>query len=213
MNKTHIVQSIKEMLDNAEASIKSARHMLVDLDSSTESNYEPMPSHNNASHDAVLSHEENKNFKASETMDGQNRIVEGRFDGQNMIGPDKKSYPVPANYASKSKLVPGDILKLTVMPNGSFVYKQIGPVPRKRIIGTLCYEDGAYKVVAEGKSYSVLLASVTYFKAEIGDKAALIVPELEDVDWGAIENIIDGREAENATFGNEGNINLQVENF
>ena len=39
------------------------------------------------------------------------KIIEGVFDGQNMVGSDGKTYPVPANYASKSKLVQGDILK------------------------------------------------------------------------------------------------------
>ena len=42
------------------------------------------------------------------------KIIEGVFDGQNMVGSDGKTYPVPANYASKSKLVQGDILKLTI---------------------------------------------------------------------------------------------------
>ena len=55
------------------------------------------------------------------------KVVEGVFDGQIMIGPDGKSYPVPANYASKSKLVEGDILKLTIADDGGFIYKQIGP--------------------------------------------------------------------------------------
>ena len=59
---------------------------------------------------------------------GKNKIVEGVFNGQNMVGPDGEIYTIPANYASKSKLVEGDILKLTIAPDGSFVYKQIGPV-------------------------------------------------------------------------------------
>ena len=42
----------------------------------------------------------------------EGKIIEGIFDGQIMIGPDGKNYPVPANYASKSKLVEGDIMKL-----------------------------------------------------------------------------------------------------
>jgi len=58
--------------------------------------------------------------------DVSGKIVEGVFDGQIMIGPDGKSYPVPANYASKSKLVEGDILKLTIADDGGFIYKQIG---------------------------------------------------------------------------------------
>src|SRR5674476_43528 len=63
------------------------------------------------------------------------KIIEGVFDGQNMVGSDSKTYPVPANYASKSKLVQGDILKLTITEEGAFLYKQIGPIPRKQVIG------------------------------------------------------------------------------
>ena len=107
-----------------------------------------------------------------------------------MTDSNEKTFPVPANYASKSKLVPGDVLKLTVSEDGSFVYKQIGPVERKKIMGTLTYEDGDYKVITSGKAYKVLLASVTYHKAEIGDQITLIVPESEDSDWGAIENVL-----------------------
>ena len=55
------------------------------------------------------------------------KIIEGVYDGQNMVGSDAKTYPVPANYASKSKLVQGDILKLTIADDGAFLYKQIGP--------------------------------------------------------------------------------------
>ena len=45
------------------------------------------------------------------TEDVTGKVVEGVFDGQTMLGPDGKNYPIPANYASKSKLVEGDILK------------------------------------------------------------------------------------------------------
>ena len=106
------------------------------------------------------------------------------------MGKDDKEYPVPANYASKSKLIPGDVLKLTIKPDGGFLYKQIGPAERKRIVGILTYEDGQYKVIANGKAYKVLLASVTYFKAEVGDQVTLNIPELEDSEWGAIENAL-----------------------
>ena len=71
------------------------------------------------------------------SQDSIGKIIEGQFDGQNMIGPDGKVYPVPANYASKSKLVEGDTLKLTIAQDGSFIYKQIGPVERKKIIAKI----------------------------------------------------------------------------
>src|SRR5690348_1286273 len=74
------------------------------------------------------------------------KVIEGVFDGQNMVGSDGKTYPVPANYASKSKLVQGDILKLTIGDDGAFLYKQIGPIPRKQLVGILTQENGHYYV-------------------------------------------------------------------
>ncbi len=116
------------------------------------------------------------------------KVVEGVFDGQKMVGPDGKDYPVPANYASKSKLVEGDILKLTIADDGSFIYKQIGPVERHQIIGTLVQHDGAHYVEANGKEYRILLASVTYFRINIGDQVTIIIPaDNPDATWAAVE--------------------------
>ncbi len=116
------------------------------------------------------------------------KIVEGVFDGQKMAGPDGKEYPVPANYASKSKLVEGDILKLTIADDGSFIYKQIGPIDRTQVIGTLVQHDGAYYVEANGREYRILLASVTYFRINVGDQVTIIVPtENQEATWAAVE--------------------------
>ncbi len=119
------------------------------------------------------------------------KVIEGAFDGQNMIGPDNKQYPVPANYASKSKLVQGDVLKLTIADDGSFIYKQINPIERKKMLGILTLDDkGDFRVLAEGKIYRVLLASLTYFKAEPADEVTIIVPKEGDSEWAAVENVI-----------------------
>lgn len=116
------------------------------------------------------------------------KVIEGVFDGQNMVGSDGKTYPVPANYASKSKLVQGDILKLTIADDGSFLYKQIGPIPRKQVVGTLKLENGHYFVDVNGKQYRVLLASVTYFKAKPNDQVSVNVPEDDSqAEWAALE--------------------------
>jgi hypothetical protein len=116
------------------------------------------------------------------------KIIEGVFDGQNMVGSDGKTYPVPANYASKSKLVQGDILKLTIADDGSFLYKQIGPIPRKQVVGTLRLENGHYFVDVGGRHYRVLLASVTYFKAKPNDQVSVNLPEDDSTaEWAALE--------------------------
>ncbi|MBD3360808.1 hypothetical protein GF366_03335 [Candidatus Peregrinibacteria bacterium] len=180
MSQASKLALVKEMLESAESNLRSAKQMINELTgSSSKTVYK-------------------KIAEELETpgKEGEEAVVEGVFNGQTMIDKDEKEYPVPANYASKSKLIPGDILKLTIQPDGSFVYKQIGPVERKRIVGTLTYEDGQYKVIANGKAYKVLLASVTYFKAEVGDKVTLIIPELEESEWGAIENVLPADEEE-----------------
>lgn len=116
------------------------------------------------------------------------KVVEGVFDGQNMVGSDGKMYPVPANYASKSKLVQGDILKLTIADDGTFLYKQIGPIARKQVVGALKIENGHYYVTVGEKDYRVLLASVTYFKAKPGDQVSVNVPEDDSqAEWAALE--------------------------
>lgn len=117
------------------------------------------------------------------------KVIEGVFDGQNMVGSDGKTYPVPANYASKSKLVQGDILKLTIADDGSLLYKQIGPIPRKQVVGLLTQKDGHYFVEVGKKQYRVLLASVTYFKAKPGDQVSVNIPEDSsvDIEWAALE--------------------------
>lgn len=121
----------------------------------------------------------------------EGRVIEGTFDGQIMIGTDGKQYPVPSNYASKSKLVEGDMLKLTITPDGSFIYKQIGPVERKRLIGIVHTDaEGNYFIAAEGKAYKVLLASITYFKVEPGDEVTLVISRDLDSDWASIENVL-----------------------
>lgn len=138
------------------------------------------------------------NHFESEDDSGQaaaGRIVEGVFDGESMIGPDGKQYSVPANYASKSKLVEGDILKLTITARGTFVYKQIGPIDRARLIGVLEQEaNGSFLVVADGKKLRTLTASVTYFKGKDGDEVVVLVPKAGESKWAAVENIVKSNE-------------------
>jgi len=120
------------------------------------------------------------------------RVVEGVFDGRGMVGSDGKSYLVPPNYASKSKLVEGDMLKLTITPKGSFIYKQIGPIERSRLIGTLGFDQtiGEFYATSDNRRWNVLKASVTYFKGDPSDEVVLLVPKNAPSKWAAVENII-----------------------
>ena len=117
------------------------------------------------------------------------KIIEGCFNGQNMIADDGKAYPIQANYASKSRLVQGDRLKLTIGDDGSFLYKQIGPAQRSHMVGVLSQKDGRYYVQVGERRYHVLSASVTHHKIKQGDQISITIPEDNpNAEWAAIES-------------------------
>ena len=158
------IKRLKALIAEAETSLGAAKELLVSL----------------VGDDGVVI--------AIDNEENIGKVIEGVFDGQNMVGSDGKTYPVPANYASKSKLVQGDILKLTIAEDGAFLYKQIGPIPRKQVVGTLKLENGHYFVDVNGRNLRVLLASVTYFKAKPGDQVSVNVPEDDSTtEWAALE--------------------------
>lgn len=158
------VKRLRALIAEAETSLAAAKELLMSLLGAEEGS-------------EVLNVDENIG-----------KVIEGVFDGQNMVGSDSKTYPVPANYASKSKLVQGDILKLTISEDGTFLYKQIGPIARKQVVGLLELNDGHYFVKVGERHYRVLLASVTYFKAKPGDQVSVNVPQdNDDVEWAALE--------------------------
>ncbi len=163
------IQALRDMISAAETTLQGAKSMLLQLEGKKKTGRR----------------------RKTEDADDNEKVIEGTFNGQIMLGTDGKQYPVPANYASKSKLVKGDMMKLSITSDGSFIYKQIGPVIRKMAIGTVNQDtDGNYFVVADGKAYRVLLASITYFKVEPGDEVTLVTPRDLDSEWGAIENLL-----------------------
>lgn len=163
------IQALREMIQNAERTIQGARAMLLQLEGKKKTGRP----------------------RKTDADDSEGTVVQGTFDGQFMTGADGKQYPVPANYASKSKLVEGDMLKLTITPDGSFIYKQIGPIERRHAIGIVSQDEhGNYQIVADGTLYRVLLASVTYFKLEPGDEVAILLPRDLDATWAAVENVL-----------------------
>jgi hypothetical protein len=164
----HKIQALRDMINNAEKTIQGAKAMLLQIEGKKKLG---------------------RKRKVEELTDGS--VIEGTFDGQIMVGTDGKQYPVPPNYASKSKLIEGDVLKLTITSEGSFIYKQIGPVERRHAIGIISQDErGNYVILAEGKPYKVLLASVTYFKGEPGDEVAVVFPRDLDATWASIEHVL-----------------------
>ncbi|MBI5221438.1 MAG: hypothetical protein HY979_01390 [Candidatus Magasanikbacteria bacterium] len=174
------IQLIKSILENTQASIKKALELINDKEVDSNS--------------LITSLQEIKQAaELREEIDlGDQRVIEGVFNGEKMIGSDGAEYVVPANYASKSKLVEGDILKLSIGSNGSFIYKQIGPTERKQLVTTLAKNEGNgqwYAVVGNNR-WKLLTASVTYFHGLPGDEIVILIPKDGKSNWAAVENII-----------------------
>lgn len=177
--------SIQELIDSAMSSLKTANSLLKDLTGISDTSRERLSS-------------KATSMGMNAYTGGAMKVVEGVFDGQNMVDGSGQTYPIPANYASKSKLVEGDGMKLSITEDGKFIYKQIAPIDRRTMVGVLIQEDGQYKVLAEGKAYRLLLASVTFYRAEVGDQVTIILPKDGDVTWGAVEAVIPRHLAEAA---------------
>jgi hypothetical protein len=126
------------------------------------------------------------------------RVLDGVFDGENMVGEDGRKYLVPPNYASKSKLVEGDLLRLNIGDNGKFIFKQKGPIERNRMMGTLVQDEvtSDWKVLCDGQVYRLLPAAVSFHHGAVGDDAVILVPKNTPSRWGALENIIKRSEDE-----------------
>ncbi len=177
MQEKEIMLKLIESLEAAQSSLKAAEKWAEKLGKSIGL---PSKSIENIVQEAQLEVDNSDSGK----------VIEGAFDGQNMVDKDGNIYPVPANYASKSKLVEGDRLKLTIAENGAFIYKQIELVPRKLIVGHLVLDGSQYQVLVDKKVYNVLYASVTFYRAKVGDQVTIIIPEETTSRFAAIENVI-----------------------
>lgn len=140
----------------------------------------------------IIKSDEPATISNVQTLETGEKVIEGVFNGEKMVGSDGEEYAVPPNYASKSKLVEGDKMKLTITKNGSFIFKQIGPVERRRVTGELIFnaDSEQYSVIAEGKTYKALTASITFFKGRHNDEVVLILPKDATSTWGAVDNVI-----------------------
>ncbi|MBI2482614.1 hypothetical protein HYV74_00365 [Candidatus Uhrbacteria bacterium] len=223
-DRSTVLHEVRRKLEDVHAQIRA---LIGSIDRELEGNPLPRTAMPDAHYPSSLSHEVPRpsmsNQRPVDPLPGglqrededALRVIEGVFDGQNMVGPDGKQYSVPANYASKSKLVEGDILKLRITSRGAFVYKQIGPIARDRRIGALERDDvtGEYVVlvpdvegdlsaltraiVAKGdlppvsyKRYRTLRASVSFYRGAPGDEVVILVPKDAPSTWAAVENVI-----------------------
>jgi hypothetical protein len=125
-------------------------------------------------------------------------VVEGFFDGENMIGDNGQIYIVPPNYASKTQLVIGDRMKW-ILTKEREIYKLILAAPRERVTGTFAIEGENFVVLVDKypNPIKILKASATYAMKNLGlmqgDDVAITVPKDTTPTWGAFNTVLKGQ--------------------
>lgn len=181
------MKALEELLEKIETDIRRARlliHQLItwDFSSTSETEFKNLA-------EKFATYQEGDEVK----------VIEWVFDWYFMQWSDWKKYPVPLNYASKSKLIPGDVLKLRIMKDWKLVYKLIWPAPRKYVKATLSKtDDNKYIAITDdGKTYFLNLAAVTYFKWKPWDELSIIVNADWKWDFAAIEALLPSENIDN----------------
>lgn len=184
-NYQQLLQFAQNAVVNAELQLKRAKLTLDQLSAFDPANPESLSSYLEEA--KAQSPEELKSYQEE---DGE--VVEGIFDGYYMVGGDQKKYPVPMNYSSKSKLIPGDVMKLKILPEGRLVFKLIKPAERKHIRAILSKtEDNKFTAnTDDGKIYFLNQAAVSFHAGTPGDELYIIVNANDEAMFAAIEAII-----------------------
>lgn len=121
---------------------------------------------------------------------GEDKIIEGVFTGESMLGSDGNLYPVPQNYSSKSLLVQGSKLKAMIQPSGKILYKIIGEIPYESKVGIITKNGEKYSITTDTKSYNVLLAAITFHHCNVWDTVSIRIPEGKDATYAVIETVV-----------------------
>lgn len=184
MNKHKIaLKALEQLIEKIEIDMKRARYMINEI-SEGNCNIEKMSNDQEFWELAtkLLNYEEENAIK----------VIEWIYDWYFMNWSDEKKYPVPMNYASKTKLIPWDVLKLKIMEDWKLVYKLIWAASKKYIKWTLSKTDDNKFVAISDEWHTYLLnqAAVTFFKWKPGDEMSIIINWDKEYDYAAIETII-----------------------
>jgi hypothetical protein len=177
---TNKLSAIYSLIENCEANIKSIKALLVQVSNgngATATNYSTSsfsPSQGN--------------FNINTSSDS---FVEGYFDGENMVGDNGNSYPVPQNYISKTQLIIGDRMKWSLATNAfgekHEMFKLIDPAPRKKVIGRFLVDGNNFFVTVDSQPnpIKIIKASATYAMKNLGlkvnDLVAIYIPKTDGV--------------------------------
>jgi hypothetical protein len=175
------IETILNMIEVAEGNLRTAKNLLMQLNPEKQTR-------------ATIETSRIAIPKSSDE-DRAVEVVEGYFDGENMIGDNGQTYLVPPNYASKTQLVVGDRMKWILTPERE-VFKLIGPVPRERVVGVFAIEGDNFVVLVDKftNPVKILKASATFamknLGLNVGDEVAILIPRDAQPTWGAFSSVV-----------------------
>lgn len=102
--------------------------------------------------------------------------IEGKFDGKYLVTSEGERIEVPANYASKSRIVYGDTLKM-YEENGRKMFKQLIKLPRRKVLAVLSKKEGKFYALSEFGDHEISSTSVEHNNLSVGDQIQIILPE------------------------------------
>ena len=173
------IQTVLNMVEVAENNLKNIRQILTGL---LEENGQK----------AIYS---NFSTKKSQDENLATEVIEGNFDGENMMGDNGQVYIVPQNYASKSQLIIGDRMKW-ILTSEREIFKLIAPVERERVNGTFSIDGENYAILVDGLTspVRVLKASATFAiknqGLSVGDEVTVLIPKDSTPTWGALVSVV-----------------------
>lgn len=115
--------------------------------------------------------EENKSIDYTQ-LEG----ITGKYDGFSMICDDGTRYEVPQNYAAKTKIVYGDVLKL-IEQDGKKLFKQVVKVDRIKVDGILTKKEGEWYLLTDRGSYRVSGIAADFQRAQLNSEATAFLPQ------------------------------------
>ena len=182
------IQSALSMVEIAESNLKNLRQNLLQIleENGQKANYSTLPA-----------------YKSRDEQTVATEVVEGNFDGENMVGDNGQVYLVPQNYASKSQLVIGDRMKW-LLTSDREIYKLIAPV--ERVSGIFSMDGDNYAVIVENikNPVRILKASATFAiknqGLSVGDDVVILIPKNATPTWGALVSVVKKNKVETETL-------------
>lgn len=177
----HKLQLLRQALSAAESSLSLARQLLRELEGQA-----PPPRPFTPPRGGPFPQAQPQPQPQSRELPG----IVGTFDGTYMTTLDGRKFPVPEGYASKTKLIFGDRLKM-IEEGGQRHFKQIEPVRRTFVNGILSQKEGRFVAVTADGSYRLLQSSLRYYGGGEGDEVRIILPEgNKHAPFAAIDSIV-----------------------